>query len=70
MIQDELCIYELTQYLNKGGLTDRPLGPLQAIDLAAQSVHSSVGSMRYDLLVGADGASSMVRGAMQAQVRV
>lgn len=46
------------------------MGLLQAISLAAQTVETPTGVLRYDLLVGADGASSMVRDAMQAQVRV
>ena len=43
----------------------------QVIDLAAQTVSGagSEGAMHYSLLVGADGASSVVREAMQAQVR-
>lgn len=51
-------------------MAERPVGLSQAISLAAQTVESSAGSLRYDLLVGADGAGSMVREAMQAQVRV
>lgn len=46
-----------------------PVRLLQAIDLAAQTVDSSAGLMRYDLLVGADGAGSLVREALVAQVR-
>ena len=44
---------------------------LQAIDLASQTVTVAGGHvLPYSLLVGADGASSVVRDAMTAQVRV
>ena len=63
--------------MTKGGRHDAvanvaqsPVRLLQAVNLAGQTVESSVGTMRYDLLVGADGVGSLVRESLVAQVRI